>query len=121
MTAGTPSRAPARFVSTARSCAREFALPFVQAPMPQESSASACCDSLVAAPNTRDLLFAMLRSAEGGTSDSGGSEVSPSHKRRSERRPQHVVVSQPHNMLPAPVATCQLLVALSVGRGLRPS
>ena len=41
--------------------------------MPQESSASACGDSLL---DTRDLLCAMLRSAEGGTSDSGGSEVS---------------------------------------------
>ncbi len=53
--------------------------------MRQESFGSVCDFRPAPRPDPRDLLCAMLRSAEGGNSDSGGSEVSPSHKRRSAR------------------------------------
>lgn len=55
--------------------------------MSQGSIESVCDRQPVPRPDPRDLLCAMLRSAEGGNSDSGGSEVSPSHKRRSARLP----------------------------------
>ena len=84
-TAATPSRA--LHASSRQTAVAHASLPFrSKGPtMPQESSASALGDSPFAADDTRDLLCAMLRSAEGETSDSGGSEVSPSHKRRSAR------------------------------------